>query len=209
MFDVFTRIANRDAVLVGDFNYPGINWLENRCTTLEENFLNLSNDCFLHQQVKMPTRGENILDLLFSTEEGMIENLVVGDLISTSDHNSLWFEVTGAGNNSGELIKNEYYFNSNKADYTKMNEEIRDIDWEACFLGCDVNGAWIKFKEILLKLVQKYVRKSKVKGNKRNKVWFNKDVEKLRNAKLKAWQKYRKAKTHENWERYKIVRNEY
>ena len=53
-------------------------------------------DHFMSQQVLEPTRGKNILDLVITTNEGLIRNLQVGEPFTEpfSDHNSIAFEVT-------------------------------------------------------------------------------------------------------------------
>lgn len=54
--------------LLGNFNYPLIDWakLSSPCHTSSE-FINLFLDFNLFQPVTKPTRGSNVLELLFST----------------------------------------------------------------------------------------------------------------------------------------------
>ena len=50
-------------------------------------------DFFLYQHVHAPTRGGNILDLILSTEQNMVENVEVVESLGSSDHNSIEFSV--------------------------------------------------------------------------------------------------------------------
>ena len=50
-------------------------------------------DFFLYQHVHTLTHGGNILDLILSTEQNMIENVEVFESLGSSDHNSIEFSV--------------------------------------------------------------------------------------------------------------------
>ena len=59
-------------VLVGDFNLPGICWNYNIADREQSwRFLECVGDNFLTRLVREPTRGSNILDLLFVNRGGM------------------------------------------------------------------------------------------------------------------------------------------
>ena len=67
---------------MGDFNYPNIKWdsESTESNTVEEKCIENIGDNFLFQHITMPTRGRlgnksNILDLILTNEEGMIEDL--------------------------------------------------------------------------------------------------------------------------------------
>ena len=82
-----------EIVLVGDFNLSDIDWSTVfRDTDLNCRLLDILLDHLMSQQVLEPTRGKNILDLVITTNEGLIRNLQVGEPFS--DHNSIAFEVT-------------------------------------------------------------------------------------------------------------------
>jgi len=58
--------ANRSVLIMGDFNYPDINWNTLRADTNGYKFLKLVTDCYLEQRECIPTRG--ILDLILTNE---------------------------------------------------------------------------------------------------------------------------------------------
>ena len=72
---------------MGDFDYPSVNLEMLETDTLGEEFIDLVNDCFLIQHVDTPTRDSSVLDLVFSSEDGMVENLHVKEHLGYSDHN--------------------------------------------------------------------------------------------------------------------------
>ena len=67
---------------IGDFNYPNIKWdsESTESSTVEDTFIENIRDNFLFQHITMPTTGmlgnkSNILDLIFTNEEGVIEDV--------------------------------------------------------------------------------------------------------------------------------------
>ena len=105
IYDEITKAARSNTTcVVGDFNYRNINW-DNLTGDIEtEDFLDMVQDNFLYQHVREPTRGNNILDLVFSNKENTIVNLEVGEKLASSDHNIIRFYIaldnTGKDNNS-------------------------------------------------------------------------------------------------------------
>src|ERR1700690_179145 len=93
IFEQIKHVSQFDTVLIGDFNYPDVNWKLRDSGTHGSEFLELINDCFLCQHVKEPTRGKNVLDLVFSTEPSMVTEVQVKSPVSNSDHNVLTFQV--------------------------------------------------------------------------------------------------------------------
>ena len=82
----------KNFLVCGDFNHRTIYWDLLQCNCEGQKFLDLTLDCFLHQDVNEPTRGENILDLVLSPCESMVDNLVVHELFANSDHNFITFD---------------------------------------------------------------------------------------------------------------------
>jgi hypothetical protein len=125
-------------VLIGDFNYADINWkFMDSGNQLGRDFLELVNDCFLWQHVKVPTRGKNILDLILSTEEHMISEVEVICPISNSDHKLVVFQL-GCCTTKKEHISINYRYD--KANYDEINRNILEIDWDSEFQDKDVDG---------------------------------------------------------------------
>ena len=59
---------------MGDFNHSRIQWKSLQSTGSEDQtFLNLVQDSFLIQHVLEPTRGENVLDIVLSSQKEFIE----------------------------------------------------------------------------------------------------------------------------------------
>ena len=125
---------------------------------LGKDFLELEDDCFLWQHVKMPTRGQNILDLVFSTEENLIEDVVVDTPISNSDHNTVVFKLIWG---SIEEESKTTDFRYDKADFGKIQEVLNNIDWDEKFKDIDLEQKWFIFQRELNEVKEKFVPKAK------------------------------------------------
>ena len=85
---------NVNWLLLGDFNYPSIDWFQQTSTVAqEETFLDFANEHNLTQHVLTPTRGENILDLVMSVGSFQIDEVTVHETFSTSDHNIITAKI--------------------------------------------------------------------------------------------------------------------
>jgi len=92
MFNAITEANLGHCSIVGDFNYPNINWNTLDCNKEHEQFVDLIQDNFLFQHVDAPTRENNILDLAISNEIAMVQELKILEHFSTSDHNMIKFQ---------------------------------------------------------------------------------------------------------------------
>ena len=95
LIELILKASNEITLVMGDFNFPGIKWESDEASGNEEKyeasgneekFLECIQDSFFTPHVLLPTRGDNILDLVMSNEEGLVENLTVGEPFETSDH---------------------------------------------------------------------------------------------------------------------------
>ena len=81
IMDVIKKASNNMVLVMGYFNLPGINWITLEADITGSKFLGLTLDYFLVQHVLKPIRYANILDLVRSSEENMVEELLKPALI--------------------------------------------------------------------------------------------------------------------------------
>jgi exonuclease III len=84
---------NSTCLILGDFNFSDINWNLMQSGSLGKEFMDLIHDKFLTQHVGQATRGDNILDLVISTEPDMVEDLEVLNPIANSDHCAIYWKL--------------------------------------------------------------------------------------------------------------------
>ena len=87
-------ISDCPIILCGDFNVPNIDWSVGfpSVSSLPANsysLCDLVNDNCLSQLVTVPTRGDNILDLLFSNSPNFITNVHLTDNLPGTDHDAI------------------------------------------------------------------------------------------------------------------------
>ena len=162
-------------------------------------------DAFLTQHVKEATRGTNILDLVFSSEPGMVEGLTVECPIATSDHNViLWRVGCDVVQESGGQRVRSYH----KGNYKEINRELEEMDWIGLLSNLQVNEMWKVFLERVLGIRDKYVpeREEKLRGTK-NAIWMGRGILRSIKSRDKQWRRFQRSKTFENEKEYKLIRN--
>ena len=163
MYQIIKNITNKHALIMGDFNFPNINWHEHSCDNNSEKFLELIEDCFLHQHVTEPTRGNNILDLIFTTEEGMVSNLTIESPINSSDHSTISFNLTCATSNHLLEDNNINNYNYNIANFQYIKTEIEKIEWDRSFENKSVEEMWNIFLKFIKQIIEENIPKYKKK----------------------------------------------
>ena len=98
------RSASKKSVFIlgGDFNVPDISWKENSITSskhyprrVSQTFLDVASDLGLEQMVDFPTRGENTLNLIFTSHSRFQERCKPLPPISDkSDHDIVLFDTS-------------------------------------------------------------------------------------------------------------------
>jgi len=121
---------------LGDFNYPEIHWDTLEAGIKSEQFFQTIQDTFLFQHVMEPTRNNNILDIIFSSELDMIEDLEIGCPVANSDHNILRWNLAY---NSNEFKFKRDVFDYNKGDFKGIIKELQCIQWVNIFEDSGVN----------------------------------------------------------------------
>ena len=178
----------RDYLLLGDFNYPGIDWDTYSSNERSESlFLEFVNENNLIQKVRIPTRGTNILDLCLTTSEHVIRDLEVCQTFSTSDH--CYFRCNLIMDTT--MGTEETYCAYSKADWDCIRMYFACIDWLEIFDGSlTCTMMWQKFKHIIDDCVSLFVPSLPVKQH-GSKPWFNYNLWKLTQQKKNKWRSYK------------------
>jgi ribonuclease P/MRP protein subunit RPP40 len=201
LFQAIRESSISHVILMGDFNYPGIDWKNLDSDSHGRDFLELVQDCFLFQHVDRATRGANTLDLVLTSEETMIENLEIKEHLGTSDHNIVTWKLICKTDMSRTNTK---YYAFKKADYLGMNEWLSKVNWDVEFDNLGVEDMWTKFMEIINNSIEKFVPISQRKINKFP-VWMTRKAMKKRKYKSAMWEKYRVSSSYSDWAEYKIA----
>jgi hypothetical protein len=196
--------APRDAIFIGDFNAPDVNWEEERAGPRFRNLLESVQKAEMVQLVDFSTHDKgNILDLVITNCCERIINIEEAGKLGNSDHSALFVEV------SVKIAQNSKSFNRldwKRADFNAIRTVLREINWEQKLNGT-VEQDWESFKNKLHECVAKFVPLRRIPKNQKPK-WLSREIVKLLRRKRAAWKDYRLYGTHEHSERYKKVEKE-
>ena len=189
------KLHPMDCILLGDFNFPNINWKESSVSNLlfadysgqqALKLKELTDKLFMTQFINRPTRKMNILDLLYTNNQNLIQSI---DVVPTiySDHNVINIET-----NIVNVIKPPCYeenillplknVNIYSTNFENVNKTLSTIDWKKELTDKDPSECYNYITEIIVRLV---TLNSKLK-NKRKKI-----SQEFRNRKI-LWRRRKK-----------------
>jgi ribonucleases P/MRP protein subunit RPP40 len=197
------KYAKKKTLIMGDFNYRDIDWVDMDSGLEGREFIKLVNDCFLTQHVKEATRDANILDLVFTSEPNMVEEVLVRNPIANCDHNVLVWNFKCSTVVEQKELKEYSYVNGN---YVKIGECLDKVDWEKEFKERSVNDMWNFFLKILVNLRDTYVPERKF-GKRIFPMWMNNGIKKKIKKRNKAWDEFKTSPDYRKQDKYKDLRN--
>ena len=203
---------NNNIVLAGDFNYKDIDW---SCDYAPPDKLHLSHflktlqECFLLQHVTEPTRFReyetpSLLDLVLSSEEGLVNNLEYLPPLGESDHISLRFNIP-----LSPQIRRHQHRNSidiRKTDYEAFKLALRSHNWTE-ELNSSFEADYDYFLQILLSQIEMSSPKKVSPKSKRN-LYMTNEALRLKSSKQKLWRRYLTTKTIFDHDKYKRCKNQ-
>ena len=181
------ELKNQNAntyLLVGDFNFPFLKAGKDS-TTLNENIgdksssekkqakflLDFADEFFMEQYIKKPTRGRNILDLVFTNDHFLIHNynIIVNSMLS--DHFTICINLSlkESTNPQSQQQKN-YHFSkiaesnlkeADEEDWFRLNLMFNQINWESILEELSPDEALNKFISVLEENVEIVFKKQK------------------------------------------------
>ena len=138
--------ANSTTIICGDFNIPSNKKLNGFLDVMIENGFT--------QYVNSPTRGDNILDLVFVNDDFAVTDVNVIPPFSTSDHNSISFNIIYLSPSPHSPICNKYKFTNDSLKL--ICDDLKMADWSAMFETDDLECVWNGFVSIILNAVNKF-----------------------------------------------------
>ena len=119
--ELTVKTPRDDALLQFFFRYKSVESAE----VDDHQFLLLTQDCFLTQHILEPIRGGNVLDLILSSQNELVDNVKVHKSFGSSDHNQIHFNIKVK---TGNTYKIQWRRNFNKGKYKKMRTYLTTID---------------------------------------------------------------------------------
>jgi hypothetical protein len=179
-FNTFLNLACdnfNNIVLCGDFNLPGIPWDATASVAGASELLLVEalNDHFLSQINKTPTRGDNILDLVISSNNDLTK---VTEVLSSertgifTDHSAIVFEINSFV--KAPLKTSRSVFDYANGDFEGLRNSLNAINLSS-FISegdNDIDRDWQQWKDVFLAAVNDSIPSKKLMG--RNPLpWIN------------------------------------
>jgi hypothetical protein len=208
--------AHSHLLIMGDFNYPTIDWATCTSTKKDTNddsnvFLETVKDAYLFQHVTRPTRCRinntpSTIDLIFTNEEGMINDLELCSPMGKSDHSIIHFNLT-----CYSMVRTSQgsRFMYDRGDYDGMRQFIQTTDWGTLLGSNDVQAQWAAINQVLSKAMDKYIPKREIRTAYKR---FLTPLDKKTVAKIKkkhrAWARFMETREGQHYNKFCRYRNE-
>ena len=206
-------------VIAGDFNLNKIKWSPDPsnptvipptgASSPEEKFLECIRDAYFTQHVTEPTRfrkdnqptGD---DLVFSTLETDISDVVVADGMGRSDHATIKCCIN---TEPPDIPKKKTIYLYDKGNYSKMNEMLK-LNWDELLSNKSIDEAVTLLEDKYHEAVKSCIPSKVILPNKRRKpLWMNKDALVKVKKKYSSWIRYLNTKQGQDYAEYCRHRN--
>ena len=199
------EVSKRDCIIMGDFNHGHIQWTSIQSTGREDQeFLNLVQDSFLSQHVLEATRGENMLDIVLSSQKEFVDNVKICEPLGCSDHNQIHFIIKIKGERNRKIRYRKIF---HKGRYKDMREYLAKIDWNNTLKNKTATEGWNILKSEIDCVVDKFVPLKK-QGKRSKKKHLSKEAIRKIKYKQMMWKTYRHTGSEEDYSIYKEALNQ-
>ena len=203
----------RGGAINGDFNLKQIDWANNTVRGIQGSYQNKIFDCindlFLSEIIKEPTRLRGTdtpsnLDWVLTEKMECVQDKNICSPLGLSDHSLISVSYQCVTEKDESDNSNQYSFF--KGNYQDMREDFRNIEWDKELKNSNTQQAWDIIHNKLTGLIERHVPKKKFTHSKKP-PWYGRQIGTLSNKKRKAWHKYHKNPSSENWQNYTCHRN--
>ena len=198
------EVSKGECIIMGDFNHGHIQWNSLESTGIEDQqFLFLIQDSFLTQHVLEPTRGENVLDIVLSSQKELVDNVKIFEPLGNSDHNQIHFDINVKSESKN---KKTYKRNFHKGNYKDMRKYLAKLDWNNILMNKTAIECWNILKYEIESIIDKFVPFQK-QGKRCRKKHLSKEAIRKIMVKQTMWRVYRRTRKDEDYAKYKEALN--
>jgi hypothetical protein len=163
--DVPPRYIN--VIICGDPNFPKLHWQHPPAPSGDDiMFTEQLNDFFLTQVNTLPTRGNNILDLIITSLPDQIENiskLKPMDSGLFTDHDTILFNLKTSIKAAPKPNRTVFDYRRGNMDGLRSALALTDFS-KIIDSGEDINNCWEQRKNTFLSVVRNHIPTKKIKG---------------------------------------------
>ena len=206
------ELRDHDVLVMGDFNSPEINWDLATSEAVPSHpattFLNVTKEAFLVQHQKEPTRHRpgqkaNTVDLIFTSDDGLLEDITTAPPMGKSDHFTIIFSL----DMNEKKQEHRTTLNYTKMDTNMLIWKLLDIDWEKEGRNLTVEQYWYMLKNRIKQAVEKSVPKRSAQSRRRQK-WMDGGTLTSVRTKHKRFRRWLQTRSGEDHMAYVEARNQ-
>ena len=86
-----------------------------------------------------PTRGENVLDIVLSSQKELVDNVKIHEPLGNSDHNQIHFDINVKSESKN---KKTYRRNFHKGNFKNMRKYFTKLDWNNMLINKTAIECW-------------------------------------------------------------------
>ena len=207
----YIKTIPRSSILVGDFNYPEVDWCTLTCGNPQsQEFLDTVNNSFLNQHVDFKTNftpnpdgsvTATCIDLVLTNEDNLIASVKPIGQLGASHHSIIQVEiiVPSRSNTTEELVPD--YKNAN---FNGMRDQLDRIEWESYFGDSNTEESWQSFKAKVSTLIEECIPK-KLRRNNSKPLWMQRNVMRVIRRKRRLWKHYTLSQDYQSYLAYQRV----
>ena len=192
--DKYSGTGLTNLVVVGDFNFPNIDWnlgcptgsdpeTVEFCNILDDFFL-LQNNLHVTRDTSNPGSNGNILDLVLTNDEFLVDDVLVHPNAFDSDHHPLTFKLHVKKTRPRNAQRKVYCYRS--GDFNGLRETLRTLPWDLVTSDTSIDTSLDKFQDMLFCAIEHHIPQRTLKRRSRP-PWIDNEIMKLIRKKKKLW----------------------
>ena len=204
-------MANKNAhvLLGGDFNCGDVEWSTMRVPEgvpqrpVQSQLLEIIKDHCLSQVVKIPTRNDRTLDLLFTNSPSPVNRVKGMPPIGKADHDIIHVEYDIKAKRINQAPRKIYLYK--RADMEGLRDHLarfRDSFLSSDHSHMSVNDMWVSFKSEFLEAIERFIP-TKMTKTKYSLPWIDHSIKRLIRKREKLYFRARKSSSPDIENHYK------
>ena len=161
---------------------------------LYQQLVDISLDHNLEQVVNIPTRGENILDLMFTNNRSGLNKVSTLPPLGKTDHDIIYAMVDISVHLPHKPVRKVFLYR--KAKWDDLKSRLKNLFQTMCHADpkCSANDLWKQFIDSLIEGMIQYIPQKPI-SSKHRKPWVNKASKKIIQARNKVYVKRQRSKS--------------
>ena len=145
-----------------------------------------------------PTRGENVLYLVLSLQNELVDNVKIHKPLGSNDNNQIHFDIKVKPEST-----TKYTRNCHKGKYKDMRKYLAKLDWNNTLRKKTAFECWNILKYVIESIIDKFVLLKKKQAKRSRKKHFSKETIRQIAYMQTMWRVYRYTRKDEDYTNYK------